>query len=299
MMQKQAIELKEGILFLIKNSPVRSRIFSPSGQPFDTHLLHLSSLYRTSRRLYLKNNGQFLPSLVSSPRTLSSASLLRNLIEYSPIENELIWAAKNPSQSRQPKYLLTLRSYISNLFHEQNHRILWTFLPPPSKKTKTLHRYLNFVESLVIILDMALGDELGPKLAPLFHLCGAAYDPGTKIKQQLETRRTYRNYLQAALYGTYLNLEMYDEADIIKIIQALFPSLGDLALRAVQRSVRLDREFVQKTNPIWQSLHSKEVLQTFCSQINQGNAQLELPEDPFNNYLIYLWTEKWLDHFNL
>ena len=98
----------------------------------------------------------------------------------------MIWSAIDPIESRNPERLLHLRTYSTSLFHEQNHRILWKLLPPAPVEKNALRRYLNFAESLVITLDMALGDELGAKLAPLFYLTGVTYDPGTTVREELK-----------------------------------------------------------------------------------------------------------------
>jgi hypothetical protein len=294
--EDQARSLQKGISLLASLLPSPLPKSTLSGQPFDAHLLSLSSLYQRSRTLFLKGGGSFEPSFISSPRTLSSPSLLSQVIEYSPLERELIWAATDFVQKRNPKYLLTLRTCVSSIYHEQNHRILWKILPSAPKNKNDLRKYLNFVESLVIAMDMALGDELGSAIANLFHLHGTTYDPGTEIRQTITQRRSYRNYLQATTYATYLNLELYSPKDIHKIISALFPMLGPLTERAVRRSIQLDRAFVQKTNPLWQRKHFKAVI----DQLSQSNHEpLILSDHPADNRLQYLWTETWLDLFNL
>jgi hypothetical protein len=289
--------LLKGVQILSANRPNKIHSQSLSGQPFDSHLLSLSAIYRRNRQLFLQSGGQFVPSFISSPRTLSSSALLTPEVEFSPIENEMAWAATDPIQKKNPEYLLELRTYATSLFHEQSHRILWTFLPSPPNEPKnysSLRQYLNFVESLVITLDMSLGDELGSSVACLFHHIGVTYDPGTEIKQVVTSKREYRNYLQAATYATYLNLEGYSFKDIEKAILFLFPNLGDLALRAVSRSCQLDRAFVEKTNPIWQKKYRKDVILHLCGS-RRNPEPLQLSSDPLDNRVPYLWVEKWLD----
>ncbi|MGZ3689123.1 MAG: hypothetical protein ACXVBW_12530, partial [Bdellovibrionota bacterium] len=194
-------------------------------QPFDRELLR-EPLFRKSRELFLKQGGKFRVALVSSPRTLSSPILLENRIDYSPIESELIWAATDPREKRNPAHLATLRTYTSSLFHEQNHRILWKMLPGIPAERRAAGRYLNFVESLVVAADMALGDKMGPKAAAVYYLSGAAYDPGTLIRARLGRARDYRNYLQAALFATYLYLCFYEPREIARALPRLFPELS-------------------------------------------------------------------------
>ena len=282
---------------------------SVPGQPLDRHLLKLSSLYRLSRRLFLQGGGEFRPALVSSPRTLSSPILLEPLIEYTPSESELFWAALNPAQRRDSEHLFRVRTYSASLFHEQNHRILWRLLPcPPTgdslSEKNALHRYLNWVESLVVGIDMALGDELGRKTAEPFYLSGVIYDPGSDLRSDLGKGgkkglrgRQYRNYLQAAIHATYLYLEFYDPDEIPRAIHALFPMLGEpLATRVSERACRLDPGFVRDTNPKWQKRHLK-ITREKLSKL--PGTPLFLPSDPLDNRQQYLFVEKWLDHFKI
>ena len=267
------------------------------GHPLDEALLALSPLYTRSRQIYLNQGGSYFPSLISSPRTLSSIALLENEIEYSPIEREYLWTAHDPDQLKHdPNSLTRLRLCISNVFHEQNHRILWSFLPQPPKHAEARRRYLNFIESLVITLDMALGDELGEPLARLFHECGVVYDPGTSIKKSLTLSRAYRNYLQATQYATYLYLEHFEALEIESIMKHLHGHLQATLPRAVQRALRLDSEFVYRTNPLWQDKHSQQVLEHFKGK---PGDELTLSEDPLNHCTQYLWTERWLELMGL
>jgi len=265
-------------------------------QPFDVELLSLSRLFRKSRETFLKGGGRFRAAFLSTPRTLSSPTLLDQQIQYSPIESEMVWAASDSLEKRDPSYLEQIRTYTSSLFHEQNHRILWRSLPSAPKRQAELRRYLNFAESLVITLDMALGDELGADLAQIFYQTGAIYDPGTDIRSEGLTRREYRNYLHAALYATYLNLELYDPKRIPKVIQVLYP-FGELALRAAMRSGNLDREFITRTNLFWQKKHGAEVFRILGR--GRSSEPLILPQDPMDNRLIYLFAETWFDQAGL
>ena len=269
-------------------------------QPFDAHLLELSSLYHRSREAFLKQDGKFLPTLVTSPRSLSSPVLLENLVEYSPLERELIWSATDPIERKKLSHLFDVRTFSSSLFHEQNHRTLWRLLPPAPEKFRDLSRYLNFTESLVIALDMALGDELGPKLAPLFYSCGVTYNPGSstlsEIPKGASGKRIYRTYLQAAVHAIYLNLELYEPEEIPVLIKTLFPVLGSLAERAAQRAGMIDRAFIHQTNLFWQERNWKKVRQKLGDK--KGRALLLSP-DPLDQREPYLVGEKVFEFFGL
>ncbi len=311
-LKKQGPLLRRGVRLLEEFRPqLQLDPHALPEQPFDLHLLNLNSLYRRSRELYLKQGGVFIPSLVSSPRTLSSPNLLDPVIEFSPIQRELVWSAIDPIASKSTGRLLELRSYCTSLFHEQNHRILWKLLPGAPPDRSGLRRYLNFAESLVITTDMALGDGLGPGLASLFYGMGVIYDPGTTVYQELsrgnprdrsrsQLKRQYRNYLQASLHATYLILELYSSKDIFKVIRALFPVLEALGMRAAKRSGKLDQAFIQYTNIQWQRRHRHFLVENLC-RVNDStlNLLLNLSEDPLDNRQQYLIAEKWFDLIGL
>ena len=243
--------------------------------------------------------------------------LLEQTIEYSPIERELIWSATDPIESKSVhlERLFETRAYTTSLFHETNHRILWKFLPPPPPLGKTgsaVSRYLNFVESLVVTLDMALGDELGPELSQVLYLAGVTYDPGTDLRRQPIARRTYRNYLHTCLYATYLRLELYESVDIEKAVTHLYgaaldgpasntPShltrnLTGLTKRAIARAERLDEAFVRITNLDWQEKNLSQVVKTLSQRSPKSSPEpLLLAESALDNRLAYLWAEKWFE----
>jgi hypothetical protein len=268
-------------------------------QPFDSLLLARSALYRRSRERFIAQGGTLEPALLSSPRSLSGAILLENRIQYSPTEAELLWTAQDSREN--PDRLLDLRTYTTSVFHEQTHRLLWSFLPPPVPQAGANRRYLNFIESLVVITDMALSDGLGPELARPLYLVGSIYDPGTTARSAARSRRGYRQYLLAAMHATTLNLELYDPADIEKIIPALFGK-SPLIARATRRALNLDRQFVLKTNPIWQHRNGREIDRFFLKQDQitpASRGRIDLPDDPFQHGISLFWAERWLDEMSV
>lgn len=175
------------------------------GQAFDSFFLRESRLFKRSRELYLAQKGEFQARLASSPRSLASSVLLENRIQYSPTEDELFWIATDRNERKNDEGLLRVVSYSTSLFHEQSHRIFWEILPLPSDQSPSgLRRYLNFIEAVVVGVDMALGDELGPRLSALGYLSGTLYDPGTYA--EFANKREQRNYLHVAIRATYLAL---------------------------------------------------------------------------------------------
>jgi hypothetical protein len=291
----QATQLRQAIRKLATQLPRSASTLALPQQPFDSLLQARSPLYRRSREKFLAQQGVLEPALLSSPRSLSGAILLENRIQYSPTEAELLWTAQD-SRERAER-LLELRTFTTSVFHEQSHRLLWPFLPPPTRGAESHRRYLNFIESLVVITDMALSDALGPTLARPLYLVGSIYDPGTTIRKSAKTKAAYRQYLLAAMHATYLNLELYDPADIDRIIGALF-GRSALIARAARRALNLDRQFVQQTNPVWQHRNRKTVAQFFRKQERSTPAsrgRLDLPDDPFQHGLSVFWAERWLD----
>jgi hypothetical protein len=285
-LEKQQKRLKSG---LFKRLVVKD-------QPYDQLLLVKSSLYRQSRRLYLKQSGRFHSTLVSSARTLSSPILLTPIIEYTPLESELRWRATDPIEKQHPERLHELKKYISSLYHEQNHRLLWNLLPSAPKKLELLGKYLNFAESLVITLDMALADQLGPQTAALLKIVGVIYDPGTSVRKEVKSGRMYRNYLQAALHATYLNLELFHPEYIREVVLELFPNLGSLAERAINRSLNLNAGFISKTNLAWQKKHRSQVIEKLAKR---SESAIELPKEAHNNRIQYMIAEQWFDLMGL
>jgi hypothetical protein len=264
--------------------------------PYDGRLLSLSRLYRRSRRAYLDMGGRYYPTLVSAARTLSSPILLEPRIEYTPMASELEWALTDRLERKNPRALPELRRFSSSVYHEQNHRILWKLLPPLPQETSSIRRYLNFAESLVITLDMALGDELGPKNAAFFKAVGLIYDPGTDVRRKPIARRVYRNYLQACLHATYLNLELFKPEAIAEIVRGLYHNAGPLVDRAINRSGNLNTKFLTQTNLVWQRKHRKKVVAALS---RPGEAPLEISSDPLNNIQQYMFAERWFERFDL
>ncbi len=129
-----------------------------SEYPFDHQLLSLSSIYRSSRQNYLKLGGRFEPRVCSTMRSLSTQDLFKNEIDYTPSLSELLWFKDYGHKvSDAEKTLESLNRFTEiSIFHEQNHRILWQLLPPAPEDEASICRYLNFAESLVVTLDIAL-----------------------------------------------------------------------------------------------------------------------------------------------
>ncbi len=253
--------------------------------PFDRQLLEASSLYRASRKLYLSLGGRFHPRVCSTMRSLSTQDLFKDDIEYSPSLSELMWFKDHVHDVVDPQAELVALSRFNeiSIYHEQNHRIVWRILPPAPQEERDLCRYLNFAESLVVTLDLALGDELGKKLSQTFELMKVIYRPGGEDKWHKEAKAIYRQYLLAILSSTYYTLEWMNSEDVLKAVDYVLPGQKKMNKDAVRRGLELSEHFTRITNPLWQERHWKEA-GAKLKKMHRGSKEdaLYLPEDPLD-----------------
>jgi len=149
---------------------------------------------------------------------------------------------------------------------------------------------LHFAESLVVMLDMALADSLPRAFSEALYQVGSIYDPGAPWlddlrKSGLPARRAQRyhwNALQAACEATFLNLELFDPAQIPGHITNMFPAecapptargRPSLITRAARRALRLDRLFVEQTNPEWLRKHGTKAGKALLKLQPPGRAK--------------------------
>lgn len=253
--------------------------------PFDAQLLSLSRLYRESRKHYLTLGGTYSPRVCSTMRSLSSHDLFKDEIEFTPLLSELRWFAKHHQETADPISIMNAISCFGeiSLFHEQNHRILWRILPPAPTEQKDVCRYLNFAESLVVTLDLALGDEVGPTLSPIFEQYKTLYRPGGKSKWATLPKKEYRQYLHILLYVTYLALELIEPEDIPKAVNYMFNTNRAMNKAAIQRGLELSELFTLNTNRQWQHRNWKSA-QLKLEEFHKSSLEdsLYLPEDPLD-----------------
>jgi hypothetical protein len=253
--------------------------------PFDLQLLTASRLYRVSRDRYLDLGGRYSPRISSTMRSLSAQDLFANEIDYTPSMTELKWFAENSKDVYDPDNEISAleRFNTISVFHEQNHRILWSLLPPAPKKQYDFLRYLNFAESLVVTLDLALGDELGAKLSPAFERMKVVYRTSGAPKDALSSKANYRRHLSAVCCATYFILEMMNPEDVLKALDYVLPKQKKTNRAAVSRALDISELFIRITNPQWQE-RSWKLAQTRLAKLHKGSSDpaLSLPVDPLD-----------------
>lgn len=253
--------------------------------PFDIQLLNSSRLYRESRSLYLSLRGAFSPRVCSTMRALSAQDLFKDEIEYTPSLSELMWFKDHLHEVSGPQGELEALSRFNEIsvFHEQNHRVVWRLLPPAPSEERDVCRYLNFAESLVVTLDLALGDELGKRISPVFERMKVIYRPGGEHAWIQKPREVYRGYLLALLCTTYYALELVHNDDILNAVNYVLPGQKRMNSQAVRRGLELSELFTRVTNPLWQERYWKTAQKKLTKMHSGSNvAPLYLPHDPLD-----------------
>ncbi|MDG0817215.1 hypothetical protein [Bdellovibrio svalbardensis] len=270
--------------------------------PFDGQLLNASRLYRESRKLYLSLGGVFSPKMCSTMRSLSAQDLFKDEIEFSPSASELMWFKDHSQEVVDPEFGIDalMRFNEISLYHEQNHRVLWRLLPPPPSEERDFCRYLNFAESLVVTLDLALGDELGKKTSPIFENLKVIYRSGGEDQWFDKSKGEYRNYLLALLSATYYALELINPEDILKAVDYVLPGQKKMNKDAVRRGLELNELFTRITNPQWQERYWK-VAQAKLSKMHAGAKEdpLYMPEDPLDLEAEFFFAHRVFDYYGL
>lgn len=270
--------------------------------PFDLQLLTLSPVYRESRKQYVELGGRYSPRISSAMRSLSAQDLFADEIDYTPAATELTWFSKNLHDVHDPADATQAleRFNAISVFHEQNHRILWRLLPPAPKDQHGLRRYLNFAESLVVMLDLALADQIGPKLSPAFERMKVIYRAGRVPAKYKASKAMYRRYLLATQYATYLILEMVNPEDILNAVDYVLPGQKSLNRTAVARALDINELFTRITNPQWQERYWKSARASLM-KMHKGSEgiALELPKDPLDFDQEFAVAEYVLEQFRL
>ena len=270
--------------------------------PFDHELVTASRLYQKSRKFYLALGGIFLPKVTSMMRSLRAQDLFKNEINYTPARSEMHWFHQNLNTLEDTNlHIEALRQFTENsLYHEQNHRIVWKLLPPAPADQAAFRRYLNFAESLVVMLDLALGDELGSDLSCRFENMNVIFRPSSEDGFCKKAKSIYRKYLLSLFLTTYYALELIHHDDILKAVDYIFPKQKQLNKKAVQRGLELSELFTLNTNPQWQSLYWKQA-QLSLRKLNQAKKEdpLIIATDPLDLNYEFAFVRSILSHYGL
>ncbi|MBC7420977.1 MAG: hypothetical protein H7328_09640 [Bdellovibrio sp.] len=289
------------ILFAVDTPKKFPKLFLPE-LPFDRQLLNLSPLYRESRKLYLQLGGKFSARVCSTMRGLSAQDIFKDEIEYTPAASEMQWFkdfGHNMSDANEEIAALIRFTEIS-IFHEQNHRVIWRLLPPTPDKKEDVCRYLNFAESLVVNLDMALGDQLGVKLSETFERMRIIYHPSGNDEFNKKSKAEYRKYLLAILATTYYALEILHNDDIPKAVDYVLPGQKATNRVAVRRGLQLSELFSRVTNPEWQNIYWQSSQKKLTKiQANSKEDTLYLPTDPLDLEEEFVIAHRVFDYFGL
>ena len=289
------------LLFAIPTPKKYSQFLIPEF-PFDLQLLNLSPLYRFSRKLYLELGGQFFPRVCSTMRGLSTQDLFKDQIDYPPSLSELTWFIKEGSifSDAKEEIAALIRFSEISLFHEQNHRIIWRLLPPCPGQMDDVCRYLNFAESLVVTLDMAMSDQLGRKVSQTFERMKTIYHPGGVDKYSKKPNKNYRYYLLAILATVYFEMELMHADDIINAVNYVLPGQKSINRAAVHRGQQLSELFTRLTNPEWQKLNWQSGQRKLSKiQTHSNEENFMLPKDPLDLDSQFNIANRVFDHFGI
>lgn len=270
--------------------------------PFDNQLLTASRIYRESRKLYLSLGGNYTSKVCSTMRALSAQDLFKDEISFTPSLTELLWFKDHFHEVSDPEQEVEalVRFNEISIFHEQNHRVIWRLLPPAPKEERDLCRYLNFAESLVVILDLALGDELGSKNSYIFERMKVIYRSSGSLKFKNKSKEEYRRYLLSLFSTTYYALETIHYDDILAAVDFVLPNQKSVNKQAVHRGLEINELFTRVTNPLWQERYWQTAGHKLRKIHTKSKADpLYLPEDPLDLTEEFHHVRKVFDYYGL
>ncbi|MBL7713923.1 MAG: hypothetical protein JNL01_00560 [Bdellovibrionales bacterium] len=238
---------------LLKKHPQLKKVWAQQA-PMDLEMLAEFPLFLKSRKLFLKLGGSFNKAVVSCLRSLNTDEVIRKQITYSPIEDELVWIASQKWKKRanEDRAWECVRQFGLVLYHEQNHKILWSLVAPPKDRTPaSMRKYVNWCESVVVCLDQLLSDQVGGNFSGILKQLLILYHSAKPYGKDFPISERQR--LEVMLVGTYYILQGMTRPLAEEIVLQSFPNLPKAPLKKLARSVvQLNPRFVLETNPKWQ-----------------------------------------------
>lgn len=282
----KASNMNQGIRIVYKNyDKLKEHPLEVKNQIFDRFMLYSYPLYLKSRQLAIENDCKFEHIHSDIAFQLIENTLLTKRIQIVPLENECRWAAFD-LQYKNSLHIMHVLHNISSVFHEQNHRILWSLLPKCSQGGRALKNYLNFAESMTMTLDYALAHKIQPKMAWFLQLIGVSYR-GAHFRKHSNDKKNYSDFLVAFCIGQLMYFDFYKKRDVKKFLKEKFPNQADIISDAVDMAFTIESEFNTETNHQWQMKYKKDC-EKFLVRKSKNTLNLSNIEKSFDELKIII-----------
>ena len=268
--------------------------------PFDRFLLSYSQHYLQTRKIAEKIGCSLVPEVVSLSRSLTNFSPSSARIEFSPLRSELNWLlTSNADRKTRLSVFSDLTKITSCAFHDLNHSILFRLLRPQTelKNSKSIAYYYTFIESLVILRDLMLADELGPIGLPLKTL-GVVYRNNSRPKRSV----TYLSFEEFYSYFSYTYLSLLGFSKT-----KARAALKHTGIRFTPHpALDTNQDFIDHTHAYWMKKHFKQFGRRLVlpKKAKRGALRIQIRfsselaqiEDREQMYRVYLWMRDFFEY---
>ena len=276
----KASNLNQGIRIIYKDyDKLKQHPLEVNNQIFDRFMLYSYPLYLKSRQLALGFDCEFQHIHSDISFQLIENTLLTNRIQIVPLENECRWTAFDP-QFKNSLHILHVLYNISSVFHEQNHRVLWSLLPKCAPGGRALKNYLNFAESLTMTLDYALAHTIQPKMAWFLQLTGVSYR-GAQFRKHSKDKKNYPTFLVSFCIGQLMYFDFCKKREVKKFLYEKFQVKNEIISDAVDMAFTIESEFNTETNRQWQIKYKKDC-EKFLVRKSKNTLNLTNIENSFD-----------------
>ena len=223
------------VLFAFESRLPRDRIEVPE-LLFDRLLLKLSVHYRRTRRRARTAGIELMPSIRSLKRVLREFDPTKDTVFYGPMRTPLRERLKsNPLKTQE------LMKYNYPVYHELNHGIAVKHFPPPSGlSARERSRFWSVQETIAILRDIQLAEELGPLGGPLQRF-------GSLFRSRLKgvaPKFDYDRFRRLFLY-VLLRMNSVSDPTARKLLRQHVGSIDR------ETPARVSGGFLKKTVPAW------------------------------------------------